>query len=349
MSLTASDRRPREGDNVTMRCDWSANPAVTAIWWRHDGRLLEWRDEFVDLVNVTRAQSGLYECLASNRLGEGYSNQIRLSVLFAPECAESQTEEYAASPELRVACEVRANPSDELHFEWLANTTKRTGRINSLAVNGTRALARAVASRELEYGLLLCWASNSVGKQREPCVFQHRASRWVAEQDRAIRRLAILKTAPLPGKVHDSVVVRCHSGHTGGLPVTFFAELLSARSPSPSLLLPLTNATAARWPEFEFAGLQPGRVYLVRVYAANSHGRSGVMEVRFSAGRRLLIDSEPAATADGNATSLPGHVLGFLGTVVVALACAIICLTFAKYRKHRRKRKGMKETIQLQK
>ncbi|XP_075748770.1 kin of IRRE-like protein 2 isoform X2 [Rhipicephalus microplus] len=339
MSLTASDRRPREGDNVTMRCDWSANPAVTAIWWRHDGRLLEWRDEFVDLVNVTRAQSGLYECLASNRLGEGYSNQIRLSVLFAPECAESQTEEYAASPELRVACEVRANPSDELHFEWLANTTKRTGRINSLAVNGTRALARAVASRELEYGLLLCWASNSVGKQREPCVFR------------------IVPPAP-PGdpknctvarKSHDSVVVRCHSGHTGGLPVTFFAELLSARSPPPSLLLPLTNATAARWPEFEFAGLQPGRVYLVRVYAANSHGRSGVMEVRFSAGRRLLIDSEPAATTDGNATSLPGHVLGFLGTVVVALACAIICLTFAKYRKHRRKRKGMKETIHLQK
>lgn len=132
--------------------------------------------------------------------------------------------------------------------------------------------------------------------------------------------------------------------------MTFFAELLSARASSPSLLLPLTNASATRWPEFDFAGLQPGRVYLVRVYASNSHGRSGVMEVRFSAGRRLLIDSEPAATVDGNTTSLPGHVLGFLGTVVVALACATICLTVAKYRKHRRKRKaGMKETIQLQK
>ncbi|KAL1422702.1 hypothetical protein MTO96_003785 [Rhipicephalus appendiculatus] len=313
------------------------NPAVTAIWWRHDGHLLEWRDEFVDLVNVTRAQSGLYECLASNRLGEGYSNQIRLSVLFAPECAEGQREEYAASPELRVACEVRANPSDELHFEWLANTTKRAGRINSLAVNGTRALARAVASRELEYGLLLCWASNNVGKQREPCVF-----RIVPPGDP--------HNCTVARKSHDSVAVRCHSGHTGGLPVTFFAELLSARASSPSLLLPLTNATATRWPEFDFAGLQPGRVYLVRLYASNSHGRSGVMEVRFSAGRRLLHDSEPAATVDGNATSLPGHVLGFLGTVVVALACATVCLTVAKYRKHRRKRKaGMKETIQLQK
>ncbi|XP_049524613.1 hemicentin-2-like [Dermacentor silvarum] len=336
LSLTASDLRPHEGDNSTLRCDWSANPTVNAVWWRRDGQLLEWRDEVLHLSNVTRAHSGLYECLASNRFGESFSNQLRLSVQYAPECAEGQREEYAASPELRVACEVRANPSDELHFEWLANTTKRAGRINSLAVNGTRALARAVASRELEYGLLLCWASNNVGKQRDPCIFR------------------IVPPAP-PGSPHnctvtaqsqDGMAVTCSPGSTGGLPVTFFAELLvDGTATSPPALL--RNASDSGRPEFSFAGLPKEGSLLVRVYAANSQGRSADAEVHLPAGLSLL--HKPSPPIDSNAVKLPGHVLGFLVTAVVALVFVIVSLTAARHWKRRRRRKEAKHSVQLQK
>ncbi|XP_049272205.1 hemicentin-2 [Rhipicephalus sanguineus] len=336
LSLTASDLRPHEGENSTLRCDWSANPTVNAIWWRRDGQLLEWRDEVLHLSNVSRAHSGLYECLASNRFGESFSNQLRLSVQFAPECAENQREEYAASPELRIACEVRANPSDELHFEWLANTTKRTGRINSLTVNGTRALARAVASRELEYGLLLCWASNNVGKQREPCAFR------------------IVPPAP-PGTPHnctvtaqsqDGMAVTCVPGSTGGLPVTFFAELLvDGTATSPPAML--RNASDSRRPEFSFAGLPKEGSLLVRVYAANSQGRSADAEVHLPAGLSLL--HKPTHTNDSTAVKLPGHVLGFLVAAVVALASVMVSLTAARHWKRRRRRKEAKHAVQLQK
>ncbi|KAL3220524.1 hypothetical protein MRX96_029801 [Rhipicephalus microplus] len=316
LSLTATDLRPHEGENSTLRCDWSANPTINAVWWRRDGQLLEWRDDVLHLSNVTRAHSGLYECLASNRFGESFSNQLRLSVQFAPECAENQREEYAASPELRVACEVRANPSDELHFEWLANTTKRTGRINSLVVNGTRALARAVASRELEYGLLLCWASNSVGKQREPCVFR------------------IVPPAP-PATPHnctvtaqsqDGMAVTCVPGSTGGLPVTFFAELLiDGTATSPPALL--RNASDTQRPEFSFSA--PTRRFT------------------FPAGLSLL--HKPTHTSDSSTVKLPGHVLGFLVAAIVALAFLTVSLTAARHWKRRRRRKEAKHAVQLQK
>ncbi|KAK8776389.1 hypothetical protein V5799_030266 [Amblyomma americanum] len=335
LSLTASEQRPREGDNVTLRCDWSANPVVNAVWWRRDGQLLEWRNEVLHLVNVTRAQSGLYECLASNRFGESFSNQLRLSIQYAPECAEGQREEYASSPELRIACEVRANPSDELHFEWLANTTRRVGRINSLAVNGTRALARAVADRELEYGSLLCWASNRVGKQRQPCIFR------------------IVPPAP-PGRPHscnvtahsqDGIAVTCAAGSTGGLPVTFIAELLSEETASHPALL--RNATDARWPRFVFEELPREGALLVRVYALNSQGRSAAAEVRLPAGLSLL--HEPSPAIDANSLRLPGHVIGFLITAVVALAIVIVSLTVTRHWKRRRRRKDPKHLVELQK
>ncbi|KAK8772414.1 hypothetical protein V5799_024341 [Amblyomma americanum] len=228
LSLTTSERRPREGDNVTLRCEWSANPAVAAVWWRHDGRLLDWRDEALHLANVTRTQTGLYECLASNRLGEGYSNQLLLSVLSPP-----------------------ANPHN-------------------------------------------CSASRKSG---------------------------------------DSVTVKCVPGSSGGLPVTFFAELLVA----PSLLL--GNATASRWPEFDFSGLPLGGTILVRVYAANCHGVSGAAEIRFAL-RVPPGAAETAATTDPSGTNVSTHVLGFLTAVVVILVFAALCLVMHKYRKHRRKRKG---------
>ncbi|XP_077563901.1 neural cell adhesion molecule 2-like [Haemaphysalis longicornis] len=343
LSLTASERRPHEGDNVTLRCDSNANPDVSAIWWRRDGQLLDWRKDTLSLERVTRAQAGLYECLASNSLGEGFSNQIRLSVLYAPECVTDAgpVDEYAASPELRVACEVRANPSDELHFEWMANTTRRVGRINSLSVNGTRALARAVAGRELEYGRLLCWASNSIGKQRDPCVFH------------------IVPPAP-PGSPHnctvtrqdgDNVAVTCTASSTGGLPVTYFAELLAFRGASATVPpIPVHNTSDDRRPHFGFTGLPREGVLLVRVYAANSQGRSGVTELRFSAGGfRLQHEPKPSGTIDSTTARLPGHILGFLITAVILLTCTVACLTTVRHRKHTGKRKEQAESVELEK
>jgi len=37
--------------------------------------------------------------------------------------------------------------------------------------NGSRSVLTFTPTRTLEYGTLMCWSSNAVGPQREPCVF----------------------------------------------------------------------------------------------------------------------------------------------------------------------------------
>ena len=38
-------------------------------------------------------------------------------------------------------------------------------------VNGTQSILDYVPRTEMDYGSVLCWASNSVGRQSQPCVF----------------------------------------------------------------------------------------------------------------------------------------------------------------------------------
>ena len=35
----------------------------------------------------------------------------------------------------------------------------------------SRSVVEYVPRTELDYGSLLCWATNSIGRQREPCIF----------------------------------------------------------------------------------------------------------------------------------------------------------------------------------
>lgn len=101
------------------------------------------------------------------------ADSARSAFADAPVCKPGLPAHYAASALQRVviACEVSAQPSD-VHFEWVANTSVRAGRIGSFVTNGTRSLASTVTGTELEYGILLCFASNNVGKQIEPCSFR---------------------------------------------------------------------------------------------------------------------------------------------------------------------------------
>lgn len=67
-----------------------------------------------------------------------------------------------------LVCDVVANPADRLAFHWtLANET-----LTGLAVsNGTRSVLRFSPRSEADYGAVLCFANNEVGRQREACTF----------------------------------------------------------------------------------------------------------------------------------------------------------------------------------
>ena len=92
----------------------------------------------------------------------------------APKCTHARTVAIgvAVGEALAVECRVLANPPD-VTFEWaMANRTAASKVPLSHSSSGMQSVAKFIANSEHDFGQLQCWARNSVGKQRQPCVFQ---------------------------------------------------------------------------------------------------------------------------------------------------------------------------------
>lgn len=82
---------------------------------------------------------------------------------------------------VQVECQVNANPSDVM-FEWILNSTVSGSQRKSPVVYNSKSdsenegvhsnIAKFVAINEEDFGYLYCLATNSVGTQNKPCVFE---------------------------------------------------------------------------------------------------------------------------------------------------------------------------------
>lgn len=75
---------------------------------------------------------------------------------------------------VKLRCHVEAVPSDTVRFSWTFNET----RGDVLPIQNSRPRSHDLMSIleytpqvNGDYGTLGCWASNSVGRQRKPCLF----------------------------------------------------------------------------------------------------------------------------------------------------------------------------------
>lgn len=74
----------------------------------------------------------------------------------------------------KVLCEVEANPSDNVQFTWRFNNSRETVQLNRdhYTEEGPSSTATYTPLTPLDYGTLMCWAKNEIGKQNVPCVYQ---------------------------------------------------------------------------------------------------------------------------------------------------------------------------------
>lgn len=72
----------------------------------------------------------------------------------------------------QIMCQVDANPS-EVQFRWTFNNSAESidVAISHISRSGTSSIVSYTPMTELDYGTLLCWATNRIGPQRVPCVF----------------------------------------------------------------------------------------------------------------------------------------------------------------------------------
>jgi hypothetical protein len=92
----------------------------------------------------------------------------------APTCKVNQTRVHgvAKQEKANISCQVEANPPD-VQFRWTFNNSAESLDVAAahIARSGTSSVVSYTPMTELDYGTLLCWASNRIGHQRVPCVF----------------------------------------------------------------------------------------------------------------------------------------------------------------------------------
>ncbi|XP_034133979.1 uncharacterized protein LOC117587415 isoform X2 [Drosophila guanche] len=260
----------REGIDVFFECNIKSNPWIYKVSWRHNGAILANNpaegiavsNQSLVLQNASRARSGIYTCVGSNREGDGESNPVQLDIRFAPVCRSNQRTTYSSGRHetVKVACEIDANPM-EASYVWKFNASQgETVDIpaSQVAVDRGRSIAHYTPMTENDYGTLLCWATNEIGDQSEPCVYTIVPA---GEPDPLLNCTVLNQTST-------GFQIECIEGFDGGLQQDFIMEVYvngTTRNP---------KFSKSNRPYFEVSGLVPGMGYNVFLIANNSKGRS---------------------------------------------------------------------------
>ncbi|XP_032668126.1 hemicentin-2 isoform X2 [Odontomachus brunneus] len=286
----------REGDDLMLVCNVQSNPPPTrVIWYRDDEQLqhdvsagILLASKSLTIRELTLAHTGEYSCSAVNIVGESDSPPLLIQIKYAPRCREGNEwlEITAARHEtVSLRCEVEAAPDDDVKFSWTYNGTR--GDVlpmpNSRAENkGLVSVLEYTPGVDTDYGTLACWASNSIGRQRTPCIFNIVPAKPPQPPvDCSLRNES------------NSLEVNCVPGSDGGSPQHFLLEvrgsprnagigqigLHTLQTPQSDQGLvgdspPIYQDMNPRSPNFQLHDLEPGYDYTVYIYAVNGRGRS---------------------------------------------------------------------------
>lgn len=166
----------------------------------------------------------------------------------------------------------------------------------------------------MDYGSLMCWATNAIGRMDEPCIFH-------------------LIPAGRPDPVHNCTVVNqtystlhvvCLRGFDGGLPQGFTMEVRESNTQ-----YMVANTTNTRSPAFTVTGLQAGKRYSIMISSGNAKGRSE--PVRISAFTSSAPVNQKNSRPDESPLTKMGEfkftpILGVLMTVGAALILVFIII-----------------------
>lgn len=266
----------KEGDDVYFECKVRSNPVQHKILWFHDGNLVTQNmssgiiisSESLVLQSVSYQSSGVYKCQAANERGETASQPVQLRVQYVPKCRKPDLTIIGASieEELHILCEVDADPNN-VRFSWQFNNSAGESLKVSPdvyhTINKSNSELIYKPLTDLDYGTLICWADNSIGRQLEPCVFH-------------------LVPAAKPSKLHNCsfellenstiswLKIECVSGYDGGLQQTFHLEIYQTNS----LLMNVSNDVPIFYIDITTLNVVETTLLHLLLYSTNPKGKS---------------------------------------------------------------------------
>ncbi|KAL6421875.1 hypothetical protein ACFW04_010791 [Cataglyphis niger] len=316
----------REGTDVYFDCLIQAEPSVYKVEWRHQSKALHHNitqgiiisNQSLVLQGVERKSAGNYTCVGYNTEGDGESSPFYLNVMFAPTCKPNQTKVHgvAKQEKANISCQVDANPP-EVQFKWTFNNSAESIDVaaSHIARAGTSSIVSYTPMTELDYGTLLCWASNHIGQQQVPCVYH-------------------IIPAGRPDMVHNcttsntstnSFFVRCVEGFNGGLPQSFLIEVRESNSQE------LHANQTSPVPRFSVINLESGALYQACIYAYNDKGRSEAMVVQAGTLRlpeKQLTSESERPRQNMRLTPMLSVMIGVVTALIIVAIIVMVVLRF---------------------
>lgn len=320
----------KAGDDVYFDCHVDARPTANRIEWRRDGIKLVHNtsanviitNQSLVLQNVGRSMAGNISCHASNVEGQAESQRIFLDIKYAPVCKPGLTRYFGVSraENVEIICQVEANPNTELSYKWFFNNSAETievprSRYNNSSPSGASVLTyKPLAS--LDYGTLLCFATNAAGSQSEPCVF-HILTAGPPEP---------VFNCTVSNHSSDAFLIACQPGFHGGLPQNFSLHFFEESNSSGRLVIHQIFAE----PIFLLSSLKTNMRYKATIASVNAKGKSDDVVVEISTQkepeRQLEVKPEPRPSS-----SILTPTLGILSGVVILLCIAgVIVVVFLR-------------------
>ncbi|XP_022238176.1 neural cell adhesion molecule 2-like isoform X2 [Limulus polyphemus] len=304
-----------------------SRPPVTITWWKEHLELKTARTTVTNHGNSTIStliftptvedDNKILSCVAKNVLMPGtilredrklkvhYAPLVSLRYSDPPICISTHIKSFgvAVHEPLHVVCQVDAEPPD-VSFRWSFNNTYETLDIVDFESHLTRSRATFTPRNEQDYGTLLCWASNEIGSQKFPCVFNITP---VGPPDKP-------RDCRVQNVTMNSIQIACEEGYHGGLKQHFVLEVLDKN------LETIEANLTSDVPVFLLSDLSYKASFEVIVYAVNSEGKSENWIMTINTLSNLVGNDE-------NQWNFPfGPLFVIIGTSFVALIAVLLVI-----------------------
>ncbi|XP_065206012.1 MAM domain-containing glycosylphosphatidylinositol anchor protein 1-like isoform X2 [Planococcus citri] len=328
-------RSIKEGDDVYFECDIKANPKAFKQAWFHNKEEIHQNvtagilitDTSLVLQKVTKYNAGNYTCMATNSEGKGVSNPVTLTIMFAPSCKLRREQLYGALKQETVVlkCEVDSNPKPSA-FHWTFNNSGDSSLVSPSRYthSGFISIINYTPQTDMDYGTLACWAKNSVGHQKRPCIYQVVAA----------GRPFPLINCSITNQTEDSLQVQCMENFDGGLPQNFLMELLEI----PNMESKFNVSVNGRPPLFYLHGIESSASYKVKLFAMNVKGLSDPVYLETSS-----FKGAAKYTSVTNKLQVINVMAGLISVLFVLTVLLCVFGTFIFFYRCRRKHKRDQE------
>nr|XP_023421930.1 opioid-binding protein/cell adhesion molecule isoform X2 [Cavia porcellus] len=161
----SSDVTVNEGSSVTLLCLAIGRPEPT-VTWRHlsvKGQGFVSEDEYLEISDIKRDQSGEYECSALNDVAAPDVRKVKITVNYPPYISKAKNTGVSVGQKGILSCEASAVPMAE--FQWFKEDTRLATGLDGVRIENKGRISTLTFFNvsEKDYGNYTCVATNKLG------------------------------------------------------------------------------------------------------------------------------------------------------------------------------------------